>query len=264
MANRRMISKSISVSERVNQLSTFAALLYTWMISHADDFGRMPGSPAKIKALVIPMQANSILEVEQALQEMDSRKLIVWYEVDDAKYIQFPGWEKHQTGLHKRTNSVYPDPSGDSEKFPEIHGQENLTELNLTELNLTKQKEREIAVAQIVKAYEETFGALRGEPNQLMLLMDYMDKGMELELIVTAIHKSSNADVPMKYAESILNKQLRKGIKTVDESLKETVAGGVRIESSVNIRPSERARSPNSGKKSITNNVIGRVPPRET
>jgi DnaD/phage-associated family protein len=258
MANRRMISKSISVSERVNQLSTFAALLYTWMISHADDFGRMPGSPAKIKALVIPMQANSISEVEQALQEMDSRKLIVWYEVDDTKYIQFPGWEKHQAGLHKRTNSSYPEPLGHSEKFPEIPGQENLREGNLRE-----QKEREIAVAQIVKAYEETFGALRGEPNQLMLLMDYMDKGMELELIVTAIHKSSNADVPLKYADSILSKQLRKGIKTVEESLIETSAGGVRIESSVNIRPSERARSPNSRQKSITNNVIGRVPPRE-
>lgn len=222
MANRRMISKSISVSEKVNSLTVFSALLFTWMIAHADDFGRMPGSAAKVKALVIPMREEKVSDVESALHEIESKGLIEWYEVSGTKYVQFPGWEKHQTGLHKRTKSAFPpnpihsveceELPTDSEKFPEIHGQQNLTELNLT-------KEREIAVQQIVKAYEETFGVLRGDPSQLMTLVDYMDKGMELDLIVTAIHKSSNAGSPLRYADSILRNQLRKGILTVAQEI---------------------------------------------
>lgn len=39
MANRRMISKSISVSEQANVLADFAALLFIWMLPHTDDWG---------------------------------------------------------------------------------------------------------------------------------------------------------------------------------------------------------------------------------
>lgn len=53
MANRRMLSKSISISEQANDLSDFAALLFTWMIPHADDWGILPGSARKVKALIV-------------------------------------------------------------------------------------------------------------------------------------------------------------------------------------------------------------------
>ena len=49
-----MIAKSISVSDETNALSDFAALLCTWLIPHTDDYGVIPGSPGRIKALVVP------------------------------------------------------------------------------------------------------------------------------------------------------------------------------------------------------------------
>lgn len=205
-------------------MPTFACLLFTWMIAHADDFGRLPGSAAKVKALVIPMRDETTSDVEHALMLMEERRLIIRYTVDGVDYIQFPGWEKHQSGLHKRTKSIYPEPPGYSGNFPEFPGtsekvREIPGQLNLTQPNLTK--EREIAIQTIVRAYEETFGPIKGEPSQLMSLIDYMDKGMEVELIVSAIRKSSTADSPLKYAEKILANQLRKGIKTVEEAIQE-------------------------------------------
>ncbi|WP_436663584.1 hypothetical protein ACOALA_13680 [Alicyclobacillus acidoterrestris] len=145
MANRRMISKSISVSEQVNNMSTFASLLFTWMIAHADDFGRMPGSPAKVKALVMPMRPESVHEVEAAIREMAEQGLIIWYEVSGVRYIQFSTWERHQTGLHKRTKSSFPEPEEDSKRVTEIPGNSRSTEENLTELeqNLTELKDKE-------------------------------------------------------------------------------------------------------------------------
>jgi hypothetical protein len=110
MAERRMISKSISISERVNDMSIFARLLFTWMIPHADDFGRLPGSPMKLRALVVPMGDETKQEVEDALHEMDQHHLIQWYTIAGTKYIQINGFEKHQSGIHKRTQSRYPGP----------------------------------------------------------------------------------------------------------------------------------------------------------
>ncbi|OPX85526.1 MAG: hypothetical protein A4E53_03520 [Pelotomaculum sp. PtaB.Bin104] len=146
MANRRMLGKSISVSEKVNDLSDFAALLFTWMIPHADDWGILPGSPKKLKALVLPMRRQSAAEVEEALKEIESANLIWWYEADGERYIQFCKWEKHQD-IHKRAthprNPPYPgsfenprESAGTSGNAPENPGQLNLTEPNSSEPNL--------------------------------------------------------------------------------------------------------------------------------
>ena len=151
MAERRMISKSISISERVNSMSLFARLLFTWMIPHTDDFGRMPGSPMKVKALVVPMADETKEDVERALTEMVEQDLIDWYVVDGKQYVQIKNFDKHQTGLHKRTKSQYPAPEdgtpvlptppdsgnfrevpGNSEKVPEIPLEQNRNEQNRT------------------------------------------------------------------------------------------------------------------------------------
>jgi len=139
-----MLAKSISISERVSDLSDFTALLFTWMIPHADDWGILPGSPKKIKALVIPMRRQSANDVDKALGEIESAKLIWRYEVDGERYIQFRKWEKHQDGLHKRTtpksppfpgtSEKFPESPDDSEDLPEIPGQQNRTEQNRKEL----------------------------------------------------------------------------------------------------------------------------------
>lgn len=134
-------------------MSVFARLLYTWMIPHSDDFGRLPGSSLKIRALVVPMSSETKTDVEKALLEMVKQNLIIWYEVEGVKYIQINNFEKHQTGLHKRTKSKYPDPEQADkqsvpESFPEVPGsseiyrhEENRTEENRREENRTEEKD---------------------------------------------------------------------------------------------------------------------------
>lgn len=111
MAEKRMLSKVISVSEKVNMLpEIFDMLLFTWMIPHADDYGRLPGSPAKIKALVVPMIDRSLLQVKQSLERLEEQKLILWYEAGGEKLIQIVDNEKHQQGLKgKKAKYSAPD-----------------------------------------------------------------------------------------------------------------------------------------------------------
>jgi hypothetical protein len=120
-----MLRSQISLSEQVNDMSIYAALLFTWMIAHADDFGRMPGGARKVKALVVPMRDDfTSASVEDCLVEMDAIGVVQRYEVKGEMFIQFPAWEEHQQGLHKRTRSKFPPPEdaivpGDSGKLQE-------------------------------------------------------------------------------------------------------------------------------------------------
>lgn len=141
MAEKRMISKVISISEKVNELpDIFDMLLFTWMIPHTDDFGRLAGSPGKVKGLVVPMLDKTKLEIAESLRRLDEHGLIHWYEVDGEMFIQIIQFDKHQQGLHKRTNPKFPEFPGTSGNFPTIPPELNRTELKGTEENLTEEK----------------------------------------------------------------------------------------------------------------------------
>ena len=142
MASRRMISKSISISKKVNSISDFAALLFTWMIPHADDYGVLDGDEGTIKALVVPRRKQTESAVGQALSEMQKVGLIWRYFYKEKPYIQFINFEEHQEGLHKRTCPKYPlylDCCHDSGNFREIPGNSLRTEPNRTEKNRTEE-----------------------------------------------------------------------------------------------------------------------------
>ncbi|OMF70474.1 DnaD domain-containing protein [Paenibacillus glucanolyticus] len=134
MAEKRMLSKVISISEKVNTLpDLFDMLLFTWMIPHSDDFGRLTGSPAKVKALIVPMLSKSIADIDSSLARLHDNGLINWYEAEEEKVIQIESFDKHQQGLHKRTKSKFPDFPGNSGNVQEIPSELNRTEQNGTE-----------------------------------------------------------------------------------------------------------------------------------
>ncbi len=112
MAEKRMLSKVISVSEKVNMLpDIFSMLLFTWMIPHADDYGRLAGSPAKVKALVVPMLEKSIRDVEQAIRQLEEQGIIIWYEVAGEKVIEIIDFARHQEGLKSKRKSKFNSPN---------------------------------------------------------------------------------------------------------------------------------------------------------
>jgi hypothetical protein len=153
-----MISKSISVSEQVNELSDFTALLFTWLIPHTDDYGVIPGSSRKLRALVTPMRKQSAEQVEVALKEMQTSGLIWRYKYKGNEFLQFCKFEEHQEGLHKRTtpkNPLYLDVLGDSENFREIPGNSRLIEPNLIEGKGKEEKEKEKYAPHITLTVQE-------------------------------------------------------------------------------------------------------------
>ena len=122
-AKARMLWGSISTSERVNRLSLKAALLYTWLLPHADDQGRMSGSPATIKAVVVPMRTDiTESEILDLLHEIEHQNLITLYLADERRLetgdftpndflLQINDWCEYQA-LREPKASRYPPPRG--------------------------------------------------------------------------------------------------------------------------------------------------------
>ena len=96
MATRRMLHNKISISLEVNKLDLEAQLLFTWLISHADDEGRLRGEPEYVKATVVPMKDWSFETITKYLLQMKNLGLIHYWEKDDVKIIEFTKWKEHQ------------------------------------------------------------------------------------------------------------------------------------------------------------------------
>lgn len=261
MAERRMISKVISISEKVNSLSLFGKLLYTWMIPHADDFGRLPGSPAKVRALVVPMGDETTKDVETAVADMHQKGLIQWYEIGGEKYIQITNFDDHQSGLHKRTKSKFPDPPTESdEQNQESDGIAQTIPGSsrnfLSELNRTRTEKNNTATTAHTHAYEpsnlstseaivyETSGS--GETiseihkrvfgkailNGLMqgFIADLFDKGCSEEFIKELmLETGETATAPsLRYMQATAERWLKEGITSRAEARQGNIASKAR------------------------------------
>jgi hypothetical protein len=137
VARGRMISKSLSTSQRYAQLAKvagplgeFSQALFPLMVAHADDFGRISGDAFTVKHLCHPTSRRSVSQFEVAILAMETVGLIAKSDEGGVNRIQINNFDDHQTGLHKRTASKFPEIPGNSGGFP----------LKRTELKGTEQK----------------------------------------------------------------------------------------------------------------------------
>src|SRR4030095_9572360 len=86
MARGRLISKSLSTSHRFTALydvcpdvAEFCQLLYTLLVVHSDDHGRLHGGPRTIKLLTLPASPRVEREFAIALRALHRVRLIHWY-----------------------------------------------------------------------------------------------------------------------------------------------------------------------------------------
>jgi hypothetical protein len=150
MARGRMISKSLSTSRKfadlhrvAGDLGEFSQLLFPLIVAHTDDHGRMSADAFTVKFQVLPISSRPLEDFDTAVQHMHEVGLLHVYHVDGDKFLQVIDFEKHQTGLHKRTDSRIPEPPGNSGNFREFPGQEKRTEEKRREEKRTEPKGRE-------------------------------------------------------------------------------------------------------------------------
>jgi len=100
MPDGRFLSKSISTSEQLGDVSLAADFLFGRCIPHLDRDGRMSGNPTLIKATICPLRPDITEEmIPRLLDELQAVGLLRWYTVDGKQVVEMPSFRKHQRGM---------------------------------------------------------------------------------------------------------------------------------------------------------------------
>lgn len=147
MAKARMLHKTISISEQVNNLSIEAQLLFTWLIPHADDEGRLKGNPKHVKVMVVPSHQWTPEEIQHLLEEIKEQGLIYYWEKSGQRYIEFPSWKTFQyiakDRFHKSELPSYKENVDNPSTSRTQSVAKLITQANVTEANEEKIKKSE-------------------------------------------------------------------------------------------------------------------------
>lgn len=108
MARSRNIKPGFFSNEDLVELPFSTRILFSALWCLADREGRLEDRPKKIKMFAFP--ADNV-DVDEALQELHDRALIVRYEVDGKLYLAIPAFYKHQKPHSKEAASTIPPPS---------------------------------------------------------------------------------------------------------------------------------------------------------
>ena len=108
----RILKESINESKALAEVSIFAEDLYKRLITYADDYGRFSVDSQIMLARLYPreIQIVSILDIEDALQDLSAAQKIAFYTDTEKKHLYgvFPKWSDHQR--MRDTKEKYPEP----------------------------------------------------------------------------------------------------------------------------------------------------------
>jgi len=122
MSRRRDLSTDISIDKKLKRVSDFAALLYTWMIPHADDSCRLVAKdPEEINLLVVPNRRKTDEQVSEALDELLDAELIGQYESGNY-FLPSTSFYKYQSKIALERRVVTPKPGRSQIALPSSSG----------------------------------------------------------------------------------------------------------------------------------------------
>jgi hypothetical protein len=132
----RFIKESICKSETLDLLTAEEERLFYRLIVNCDDFGRFDAKPAIVKNQCFRLDEGKLKvdTVEKWLTRLCQVGLIILYENQSKRYLQFLTWHEHQQ--QRANNSKYPDP--ESEESALISFDINCNQLKPVPANLDR------------------------------------------------------------------------------------------------------------------------------
>lgn len=156
MARGRIISQSISNSRKVAEVSDQAALIFTWIQPHTDDYGRIEGGADDVLFSVVPRRGWTEEQVEEYIKELIKAQLLRSYHDETGKrYLEVYGFEEHQTFRSDRSRKAKcPVPTSYDNQWDTNDNQREKTdrEVKLSKVKLSQVKSKLSADTQEVSA----------------------------------------------------------------------------------------------------------------
>ena len=112
----RIIKESIKYSEEIDGLSWFTEVVFYRLLVTADDYGCLDGRTILLKNELFPLKESITKEdIEAAISELISARLLYKYTANGKPYLCFPTWDRHQRIRNKHRK--FPAPPDAYTKF---------------------------------------------------------------------------------------------------------------------------------------------------
>ena len=109
MMTPRVIAQSVSQSRSLAQLSDFAERLFWRLVASADDWGRLPAYPERVKAQCLPTLPHTLDAIADALGELEAAGRIARYREAYVETVQILDFDRYQPVAQlSRQPSRYP------------------------------------------------------------------------------------------------------------------------------------------------------------
>ena len=112
----RFIKEKICGSEDYNALTSLQRDVFIRLILKSDDYGRFDGRPKFIKSYLAPLGNITQAEIDDGIQALIDRGMVVKYWHENAPYLRLTAWRKYQTARAK----VSKFPADVNETFVEL------------------------------------------------------------------------------------------------------------------------------------------------
>ena len=118
MARIRTIKPEFPQSESMGRISRDARLLFIMLWTICDDSGRSRANSRMLASLLFPYDDDANKHMSKWLDELESERCIVRYQVDGQSYMEICNWLNHQK-IDKPTASKIPPFAEDSQRIRE-------------------------------------------------------------------------------------------------------------------------------------------------
>jgi DnaD/phage-associated family protein len=204
MARRRYISTEISIDKEVNKLALqygdFAALLYTWMIPHAEDNCLITADPFELLNKLVPGRRDKTEDdVQVAIDGMLKLKLITLSE--DCKMLKFKPktFYKYQSYINEKKRQF----------------DENVDTSTITHYLHENDEETSLKTGQVFQFYQKNIGQITQFHSEVLL--QYLDEGMEPEMIIAVMQDGIGKDNPWAWIKKVLANSDKNNIRTAEQ-----------------------------------------------
>jgi DnaD/phage-associated family protein len=223
MARRRYISTEISIDKAVNKLAVeygdFAALLYTWMIPHAEDNCLITADPFEIKNKVMPARTDKTEEdIQHAVEGMLKHELVQL--IDDGKMLGFPpeSFYKYQTYIpekKRRTSPHFTEQHRTSAQNAEEHRYPSPSPIYTPNL-IEEEEEENMRISKVFKFFNQNIGLIT--PFQAETISQAIEiDGLEPEMILEVLQDSLGKDDKWGWARKVLDNSAPQNVKTLEQ-----------------------------------------------
>lgn len=258
MARKRMIDPNFWVDEKLGTCDPLARFAFMGLISQADDDGRMNGHPSLIKSVLFPYDYGiTAVEVDEWLKQLETKELIIRYQVNNQSYICLPKFSKHQT-INKKTDSKLPAPPLDINRKDGHYGSATVAVIDNYDKTTSEEKRKEEKRKEEKRSEDERKGTVTASANNPFIFFElngfgtlspkitedinywldgiFFDEPNEIILKAMGEAVDNNART-WKYVEAILKNWNNKNLKTIQSVEAHLKAYEANRSPKINIKP---------------------------